>query len=182
MQFLTPKKLPFMLVMLCFVLNGCAGYRLGSNLPGNLRTVSIPTFKNQTREPGIEISITNEIINQFQIDGTLRVVDEDPDLILHGELIGYSREPLRYTGKDFKEVEEYRLRIRAKLTLIETASNTPRWKGRVVEGETTYFMSGDFREIERTAIGTLTEEERSQLPTLEEDLAHDVVEAVVEDW
>ncbi|MDP3979787.1 MAG: LptE family protein [Chlamydiota bacterium] len=169
-------------LLCCFLMNGCGGYRLGSNLPGHLRTISIPTFINSTQEPGIEISITNEIINQFQIDGTLSISEDDPDLILHGELIGYRREALRYTGKDFKEVEEYRLRILAKLTLIETDKDQPRWKGRVVEGETTYFVAGDFREIERSAIGTLTEEERSQLPTLEEDLAHDVVDAVVEDW
>lgn len=170
----------FVLSIVGFV--GC-GYRIGSILPVDIKTVAVPTFKNLTPEPGIEVGVTNQIINQFQIDGTLRVVEEsEADVRLDGELVEYRREPLRFTGRDFREVSEYRLRLITRLTFIDLKTGQPLWAGRVVEGETTYFVSGSFREAERTALGSLTEQERSQLPTLEEDLAHDVVESVVEGW
>jgi hypothetical protein len=170
-------------VFLSFLLTGC-GYRVGSILPMNIKTIAVPTFKNSTPEPGVEIGVTNQIINQFQIDGTLRLVEgDDADVRLDGELIEYRREPLRFTGTDFKEVSEYRLRLITRLSLIDLKTGQPIWSKRIVEGETTYFVGGDsFRDTERTALGALTEQERSQIPTLEEDLAHDVVEAVVEGW
>ncbi len=175
------KYFSFFLLGLIF-LNGC-GYKMGSTLPSNIKTISIPTFKNLTPEPGVEMSITNEIINQFQIDGSVTVVeDEEADIRLEGEILEYRREPLRFTGQDFREVTEYRLRLIVRLTLIDVKTNQPIWSTRKVEGETTYFVGGSFRETERTALGALTSQERSQLPTLEEDLSRNVVEAVVEAW
>ncbi|MBI1869647.1 MAG: LptE family protein [Chlamydiae bacterium] len=177
-----PKIFVSFTLLTALVLGGC-GYRVGSILPSNLKTIVIPTFKNLTPEPGIEMSLTNQIINQFQIDGTLRVVEEeDADVRLEGEFLEYRREPLRFTGKDFKDVSEYRLRLITKISLIDLKTGQPLWKDRRVEGEATYFIAGSFREVERTAVGSLTEQEKSQLPTLEEDLSHHVVEAVVEGW
>lgn len=170
-------------ILAALFLTGC-GYRVGTILPMNIKTIAVPTFKNSTPEPGVEIGVTNQIINQFQIDGTLKIVEgEDADVRLDGELIEYRREPLRFTGTDFKDVSEYRLRLITRLTLIDVRTGQPIWAKRIVEGETTYFVGGDsLRDTERTALGALTEQERSQLPTLEEDLAHDVVESVVEGW
>lgn len=178
---------PLRWLMGCAVLSGLifvgCGYRMGSILPVNIKTIAVPMFKNTTQEPGVEVGVTNQIINQFQIDGTLNVVDEDEaDVRLDGEIVQYLREPLRFTGGDFKDVSEYRLRLVTHLTLVDLRTGQPMWTNRRVEGETTYFLSGSFRETERTAVGALTSQERTQLPTLEEDLAHDVVESVVEGW
>src|SRR5574341_771719 len=165
------KKLTAYAVLAVLLLGGC-GYRVGSILPMNIKTIAVPTFKNLTPEPGVEIGVTNQIINQFQIDGTLKIVeDEDADVRLDGELVEYRREPLRYTGTDFKSVSEYRLRLITRLTLVDVKTGQPVWSNRIVEGETTYFVGGDSsRDTERTALGALTEQERSQIPTLEEDL------------
>ncbi|MBI1883068.1 MAG: LptE family protein [Chlamydiae bacterium] len=176
------KKSFCWILLLALAFSGC-GYRVGSILPTHTKAIAVPTFQNKTQEPGVEMGITNQIINQFQIDGTLQVVEEeDADLKLDGAIIEYRREPLRFAGQDFKQVTEYRLRLITHLTLIDLKTGEPLWKDRVVEGETTYFVSGSFRESERTALGALTSQERSGLPTLEEDLAHDVVESVVEGW
>lgn len=175
----------YILIMLCCVLyslNGC-GYRVGSILPLDINSIAIPTFKNKTMQHGIETSITNSIIERFQIDGTLRVMEKsDADVILVGELVQYKREPLRYSGKDFKNVIEYRLRIICKISMIDLATNEPIFENRIIEGETTYSTGGDLYERERSAIGTMLTSEKAQLPTLEEDLAYNVVESVVEGW
>lgn len=164
-----------------FLICGC-GYRVGAILPPGISTIEVPVFRNSTQEPGIEVGVTNQIINQFQIDGSLKVIEEGADARLEGEIVEYRREPLRYTGTDFKEVSEYRLRLITHLNLVNIKTGEALWSGRTVEGEATYFVQGDFREVERTAIGTLTEQEKSQLPTLQEDLAYKVVESVVEGW
>lgn len=176
------KRLSSLLILIVLSSSGC-GYRLGSILPSNIKSVAVPTFKNMTPEPGVEMAITNEVINQFQIDGTLIVVEnDDADVRLEGEIIEYRREPLRFAGQDFREVSEYRLRLITRLTLVDLKTHKPLWSARTVEGETTYLVGGSFRETERTALGALTNQERSQLPTLQQDLAHNIVESVVEGW
>ena len=52
---------------------GCANYRLGSMLPADLKTVYVPTRKNETAEPLIEQDVTRAILSQIQMDGSLRV-------------------------------------------------------------------------------------------------------------
>ena len=40
--------------VLLTVLCGCVGYRLGSTLPPGIRTIYVPTFKNESGEPQVE--------------------------------------------------------------------------------------------------------------------------------
>ncbi|MFC1667770.1 LptE family protein [Chlamydiota bacterium] len=163
--------------------NISCGYRVGSILPLDIHSIAIPTFKNLTQKPGIETSITNKIIERFQIDGTLRVIEQkDADVLLTGELVDYRREPVRFSGEDYSDVREYRLTIVCKVSLINLVTQEEIWKDRLIEGETTYKTGGDLSERELTAIGTTLTSEKAQLPTLEEDLAYNVVESVVEGW
>ena len=62
-----------------FFLSSCA-YRWGSttrSLPGGYRQVSIPVFKNKTQETGIEMGLTNALIQEFQKSSITRVVDDE---------------------------------------------------------------------------------------------------------
>jgi len=163
------------------LLAGC-GYRLGTVLPSDIRTIAIPTFVNKTMEPGIEMSITNEIISRFQIDGTLRVKElDEADSRLDGEIIEYRREPVRYAGRDFTEVSEYRLYVRVKMMLVDLDTGEPMWEApRYVTGDTTYIRSGDIQTDEENALASPFEAE--QFLTLEEDLARKVVDSVVSGW
>ena len=172
------KKYCF-LILVPFLLSGC-GYKVGSLLPKDIKTISVPTITNNTMEPGIELPITNAVIKRFRVDGTLRVVKEkDADLLLEGKLVEYSREPLRYKGKDFNKVREYRLKLRAKLTLTDLRTGKSVWEEPVyVTGETSYFLEGDLQTDEMTAFGLPYQE--AKLPTLDEDFARKVVDAVVE--
>jgi hypothetical protein len=59
------------------VLSGCAGYRVG-NISGRelqgVRSVFVPTVKNETIEPGLPVMVSNEIIRRFDNDGTLETL------------------------------------------------------------------------------------------------------------
>ncbi|HRV31690.1 MAG TPA: LPS assembly lipoprotein LptE, partial [Kiritimatiellia bacterium] len=66
-------------------------YRLGSMLPGDVRTVYMPTCVNQTTEPQIEQDVTRAILSQIQTDGTLRVAPElEADSILSVTITDFS--------------------------------------------------------------------------------------------
>jgi hypothetical protein len=66
------------------MLQGCVGYRLGSTLPKDIRTVYVPTFVNATGEPQVEAETTAAAIREFQKDGTLRIAADErsADLVL----------------------------------------------------------------------------------------------------
>lgn len=163
------KKIPLILITIPFILTifGC-GYRVGSLLPADLKTVAVPMFVNKTPEPELESMATNGVIQEFISDGTLQVVEyEDADTLLLAEIIDYRREPLRYTEKEV--TREYRLMIAVRLRFEDLRHNEVMWENPRVEGETTFF------------VGTsLPASERAALPKAIEDLSHHIVEKVVE--
>lgn len=162
------KKLYCLVILFLLVItvNGC-GYRIGSLLPADLKTIAVPIFKNKTPEPGLDVPVTEGIIQELIFDGTLEVVEEDDaDTLLIGEIISYKREPLRY---DNEVTSEYRLLIGVRLKFLDLRHKKVIWTYPAVYGDATFFVGLSLPESEQTA-----------LPDVIEDLAHEVVEKVVE--
>ena len=69
-------------------LGGCAGYHIGDVKPHYLegvRTIAVPTFRNETYQPRMEVLMTNTVIKQLQQDGTFQITTEDKaDAVLRG--------------------------------------------------------------------------------------------------
>ena len=161
-------------------LGGC-GYTTRSLITLQYQTIYVRPFVNKIDitsdtsvarkyniyHPLLETDITNQVIDQFILDGDLRIdKEQEADLILAGELIDYRRDALRYTADNDEEVEEYRLSISVRLKLQDTAEGIMLWEESVV-GDATYLTEG----TESTAINEAIE-----------DLARRVVERVVEVW
>jgi hypothetical protein len=63
----------------CALLGGC-GYKLGEIRPTPMRSVrnlAVPTFKNKTYEPRVEVLLADTLIKTLQEDGTYTIVSED---------------------------------------------------------------------------------------------------------
>jgi hypothetical protein len=163
------------LVILCalpLLFTGCAGYRLGSSLPPGIRTVHVPTFVNATGEPELEIRTTRATVQEFQRDGTLRVVGKaESDVVLNVRLVEYRLEPLRYDRNAVKTTSEYRMIIAAEITCRQTRNKQVLTQRRVI-GKTTFTPPG----------GDLATAKLDALPAASRDLAHEVVKCVVEYW
>lgn len=172
-----------MYYLLCTALVGC-GYTTGALLPASIKTIYVKTFVNKiditaelsetseykTYSHLLEVDITKEIIDRFIYDGNLRVVEEgDADLVLRGELIDYSRQPLRYDPDD--EVEEYRLVLTTNLTLYNAQKEEIMWEEKGFVGDASYFTTGSLATSEDTALTKAIE-----------DLARRIVERTIEWW
>ena len=78
------------LVLVAALALGSCGYTVGGTLPSHVNTVSVPIFKNRTREPGVESLITRAVVEAFSTNGRLRVVGSgSADAILDGEVTSY---------------------------------------------------------------------------------------------
>jgi outer membrane lipopolysaccharide assembly protein LptE/RlpB len=78
------------MLLVCLVLVGGCGYHLAgkeTHSPPGVRSVAIPTLKNQTLEPGIETHFTHAFLRQFILDRRVNVVDrKEADSILEGTI------------------------------------------------------------------------------------------------
>ena len=150
---------------------GCAGYHVGIVNARGLHTIRVPVFKNSVFVPRIEEQVSNAIIRQLQIDGSLRVVSSaDAEGTLEGEIIAWDRQPLRFRPKNLLVTREYRLVIAARITLRDR-DGTVLVSRKRIEGETTYFVGDDEVAAERQAF-----------PLAADDLAKNIVEQIVEGW
>lgn len=152
--------------------SGCAGYRLGSMLPADIKTVYVPTFVNKTREPLIEVQTTQKAIQEFQRDGSLKVASrETADAILEVTILDYDTVPVRYDSDRRSTAETYRLWLTAQVVMKRTKDGTVIAENARIRGQTVFEVFGD-----------LTSSKTRALPLAAEDLAHNIVETVVEVW
>ena len=159
------------MALVLLILPGCVGYRLGSALPPDLKSIYVRLFINKCNEPLLEIDTTNATIAEFQTDGSLRVVPADEaDLILETTLTSLKLTPLRYDQSDMTKPNQYRLTLHASFVLKRAKTREIINETSVI-GESTFDFLGDLNSAKRTAI-----------PTASEDLAKRIVEKVVETW
>ncbi len=72
--------------------SGCASYSFESTHDRSIQTVSVDIFQNRTRDPGLEIALTEAIIKEIQARTPWRVADDAvADTRLTGSItrIGY---------------------------------------------------------------------------------------------
>lgn len=153
-------------------LTGCAGYRLGSMLPPDIKTVHVPTFINRTSEPQLEVETTQAMIEDLQRDGSLRVVNQDQaDAVLKVVLRNYSLEPVSYRSDQRTSAREYRIVLTASILMTRKGNGSVIVEAPEVQGEYVFQVLGD-----------LSSSKLRGLPLAADDLAHQIVEKIVEVW
>jgi len=96
----------------CLLVTGC-GYTTRPGLASHLKTVYIKPFTNKIDltqlttdyerfpiyRPGMEVTVTNSVIDRFQFTGLLRPTrSEKADSRLEGELVEFRRDALRFNA------------------------------------------------------------------------------------
>ena len=155
--------------------SGCAGYHLGSSKPyalRNVHTIAVPTFKNSTLIPRIEVLVTDTVIKQLQQDGTYRVAsgDEPADVTLKGEVASVGRSPARSVRGNVLATTEFNLGLSVRYSVVAGAGKELLRSGQITGG-TSFFVTTD-----------VTTDERQALPLATEDLAKRLVSQLSEGW
>ena len=150
------------------------GYHIGPAKPYYLRdvqSISVPTFKNSTLQPRIEVLVTGTVIKQFQQDGTFRIVgDDEADAILKGEITALTRRPTRSVRGNVLATTEFGLTMRVRYSLVDRSGkqlSSPSY----ALGTTSFFVGRD-----------VNADERQALPLATEELATHLVSQMSEGW
>ncbi|OGW79887.1 MAG: hypothetical protein A3G33_06250 [Omnitrophica bacterium RIFCSPLOWO2_12_FULL_44_17] len=164
------------LILICSVITGC-GYTQEVTLPNNIKTVAITTFEDKIPPseryayyPGLEIELTNNIIDQFIFDGNLKVVDEkDADAVLKGDVVAYKQEGLRYDN--LESIEEYRLYMIVNFELVDRRTGAAILKENGFSGRSEFFVNPNSNASRKKGANSAVV-----------DTARNIVDRIVEEW
>jgi Lipopolysaccharide-assembly len=167
-------KAIFAAALACLSLIGCLGYHIGPVKPYYLRdvhTIAVPTFKNRTLLPHIEVLVTDTVIKQLQQDGTFQIASgENADATLTAEVYRINRAPARSVRGNVLATTEFNLSLIVKYTLVGRDGKALAPAAEAF-GTTSFFVSTD-----------VTTDERQALPLATEDLATRLVSQLSEGW
>lgn len=152
---------------LVFALTGCAGYHLGASVPkkmNGIKTVAVPTFRNETLVPRLESLAASTVVAEFQNDGTFKVCSpEEADVIVAGTIEKIRRRGARSVRSDIVKQQEYTLQVTFNYTVTRRTTGEKIDTGTLI-GQTSFFVSGnDVNQDEMQAIPLAIEKASQQL-------------------
>jgi outer membrane lipopolysaccharide assembly protein LptE/RlpB len=149
----------------CALLGGC-GYKLGEIRPTpmrSVRTLAVPTFKNKTFEPQVEVLLADTLIKTLQEDGTYTIVSDDTaDAILSCTLTKVERRSVRSVQNNVLATAEFGLFLEIYYQVSDRVTGGILKKGRV-RGSTSFFSNSDLQTTERQAIPVAARDAAIQL-------------------
>ena len=158
------------------LLLSCGYYSFSQSLTGDIKTIAVPLFSNQTQEFGITEVLTQGIIDGFIQDNSLKITTpEKADAILVGTITGYDRKP--YTFDQQENVKESIIRIYVKSALEKTKNKEKVWEAEKLEGWGTFRIAVDPND---PASQPETEDSGRQRAIAK--LAEDIVNRTVKSW
>jgi outer membrane lipopolysaccharide assembly protein LptE/RlpB len=129
------------LALAAVLLAGGCGYTVGGTLPSHIQTVSVPIFRNSTREPGVESLVTRAVVEAFATNGRLKVVNRsEADAVLDGEITGYSIASIAF-DKD-ANVRLYRLVVTVNLRMSDVRRNSVLFEQSQVQEQADFRVQG----------------------------------------
>jgi outer membrane lipopolysaccharide assembly protein LptE/RlpB len=167
-------KLPAIAALAATVLLSGCGYKLGEIRPTpmrSVRTIAVPTFKNNTFKPRLEVLFADTLVKRMQQDGTYELVaDDKADAILYCTIEKIETRALRSVQNDVLATSEFGLRVFAKYEVQDRVTGAILIQGRP-QANTTFFSGNDLVTIERQAMSNAASE-----------LANRIMAEVSEGW
>jgi outer membrane lipopolysaccharide assembly protein LptE/RlpB len=143
-----------LLLSALLVLSGC-GYKLGEIRPTamrSVRTLAVPTFKNNTFESRIEILFADTLVKQLQQDGTYQIVNTaQADAILNCTIEEIDRGSLRSVQSNVLATSEFSLIVTVRYEVVDQRTGIILMEG-TVQGRTSFFSGNDLQSLERQAL------------------------------
>lgn len=136
------------------VLSGC-GYKLGEIRPTAMRSVrslAVPTFKNNTYESRIEVLFADTLVKKLQQDGTYRIVNTpQADAIVNCTIEKIDRGSLRSVQSNVLATSEFSLIVTARYEVVDQRTGIILMQG-TAQGRTSFFSGNDLQTLERQGL------------------------------
>jgi hypothetical protein len=173
-------RFAILLPLVALLFGGCAGYKVGPIQPKfmeGVHTIAVPSFKNTTLEPRVEVPLATAIIKQIQQDGTYQVAGEqDADVIVKGTLERIQRHPARSVRGNVLLTKEYTLEVKCRFIMLNRVTGAI-VDARTISGTSNFFVTGS-----ADGSADVNQDERQAIPLAAEDMAIQFVSQISEGW
>jgi outer membrane lipopolysaccharide assembly protein LptE/RlpB len=162
-----------LLLSVLLVLSGC-GYKLGEIRPTpmrSVRTLAVPTFKNNTYESRIEVLFADTLVKQLQQDGTYQIVNTaQADAIVNCTIESIERGSLRSVQSNVLATSEFSLIVNARYEVVDQRTGIILMQG-TAQGRTSFFSGNDLQTLERQGLSNAAA-----------DLSQNIATRLTEGW
>jgi outer membrane lipopolysaccharide assembly protein LptE/RlpB len=173
-----PARNPlFSALLLLLATAGCGYHTVGHSvqLPANVKTIAIPTFKNETNTYRIEQMLTNSVVREFTTRTHYQVLNDASDAAdatLRGTVLSTSASPLTYntaTG----QAASVLIVVSMKVSLSDR-------QGKVIYQNPSYLFREQYEVSQDLA--SFFEEDSPAFRRLSQDFARTLVSNILEDY
>jgi hypothetical protein len=150
-------------------LNSCYSFK-GASLSADLKTIQINNIRLEIAGGPTNLSLTvNEKLKEyFQRNTTLKLVNQNPDLLIEGTIVGYELTPQAPTTDDKAGLN--RLTLKISFNVVNRLDDTKNF-----EQEFSFYQ--DFPQNQ-----TLTQVEKTLIPKLTDQIILDLFNKIAGDW
>ena len=138
--------LPVLCACLLPVLASC-GYHMGSMMHPQIKTIAFADVQNDTKEPMLIPIVRSQLAEQFQTDGSLKIVDkESADCILYCRIVKVSNTTIRDGSSDGDRTyrpKEFRISVTAEIVVLVPGRSEPLIPLRRIVGGAIYQYESD---------------------------------------
>lgn len=114
----------FCLLISCLAVSSCS-YSVYSNSLPHLKTIAVQRFENKSDQYELEEDLQTEMISRYNEDGRLRTVTLNPDCVIEGTILDYSRKIDTY---DEAGIEEFQVKILFKIKFTDMVRDEIIWE------------------------------------------------------
>lgn len=151
---------------------GCGYYSTTSRTAKDIKSVAVPFFVNETSQPDLEITVTEQLINNLVAENILKVTDEEyADAVLNGAIIEFVNVPFSFDNE--LDAQEYNVVIKVKISLFNRRKNEPVWSDMIISGDGSYYVDAVDTEAQ-TFDGAVEESIR--------EITERILNLTVQDW
>ncbi len=120
-----------LIVCLCSsLLVSCGVYTFNPKGKSSISSIFIERFQNNTPEFGLADRMTDDVIDAFIADGTIKVMSAgNAESILEGTLVRYERKPYEFTSGE--QVTSYAVTMDFDVVLKDAKTGAEIWKERI---------------------------------------------------
>ncbi len=150
-------------------LSSCYSFK-GASLDANLKTIEISNIRMETAggPANLSLDLNEKLKEYFQRNTTLKLVNQNPDLLIEGIIVGYELTPQAPTTDDKAGLN--RLTLKISFNVVNRLDDTKNF-----EQEFSFYQ--DFPQNQ-----TLTQVEKTLIPKLTDQIILDLFNKIAGDW
>lgn len=165
----------FRLGLICLAalagLTACTDVAIRPGLPDYITTIAVPTFQNRTTQPNLENELTQQVTQDFMVDGRIQLVNPDQaGALLIGTIAQYRLDPLLLDVHNTPQ--QYKMRLILNLALKDQKAGKNLWVEEAFEESTTYYVAN--------TLGIPQETEQDARKRLIKQLSKRIISRVIE--